>query len=497
MDMITDWFSKWAVYSPNKIAIKEQESGSEFSFQALNDYANQASNYLRSEYNITKGDRIAVLAENCVEYLILFAAAQKLGFILVPLNYRLSSSEINYLLQDAEPQLLLFEEQFQEKVIQTDFYQTNLPKALINNFLHTIQNQSTQLISTKIQANDPIFILYTSGSTGFPKGAKYTYKMLFWNSINTSMSLIVNTESRAINCMPPFHTGGWNVLTTPFIHHGGYTCLLKKFDAKTVLSLIESERPTILFGVPTMMKMIADLPEFEKTDFSSILYAIVGGEAMPISLIEKWQAKKVFIRQGYGMTEVGPNLTSLHQKDAIRKRGSIGKPNFYVDIKIIDENGEVCNRNQSGELLLKGPMVTTGYWKNPEATQETIKNDWFHTGDIVRQDEEGYLYIVDRIKNMYISGGENVYPAEVERVLLSHPQVSEIAIIPVEDEKWGVVGQAFIVSKTDELNDKVLKAYCQDHLAKYKIPKYFKFIETLPKNDTGKIDRKELRRNIH
>ncbi|MEM0994589.1 MAG: long-chain fatty acid--CoA ligase [Bacteroidota bacterium] len=492
--MIIDWFSKWAVYRPDKIAIKEQESERVFSFQELNNYANQASNYLSTEHKITKGDRIAVLAENCVEYIILFAAAQKMGFILVPLNYRLSSAEINYLLQDAAPKLLLSEEQFQDKAIQTDFYENGVSSFLVTELMDRIQHQSTQLLGiTNIQVDDPIFILYTSGSTGFPKGAKYTHKMLFWNSVNTAISLIVNTESRAINCMPPFHTGGWNVLTTPFLHHGGYTCLMKKFDAKTMLDLIVSERPTILFGVPTMMKMMADLPAFEQTDFSSILYAIVGGEAMPVPLIEKWHEKGVFIRQGYGMTEVGPNLTSLHQDDAIRKRGSIGRPNFYVQIKIVDENGAICETNQAGELLLKGDVVTPGYWKNERATKAAIKDNWFHTGDIVRQDEAGYLYVVDRIKNMYISGGENIYPAEVERVILGHPQISEVAIVAVADEKWGEVGKAFVVRKEDALSTQQLASYCREHLAKYKIPKYFEWVTTLPKNDTGKIDRKQLK----
>ncbi|MEL6945635.1 MAG: class I adenylate-forming enzyme family protein, partial [Bacteroidota bacterium] len=276
--MIIDWFSKWSVYNPNKIAIKEQETDRTFSFQLLNDLANQVSHYFITKYAIGKGDRVAVLAENCVEYILLFAAAQKLGFILVPLNYRLSSAELDYLLQDADPKLLLLEKQFQEKIEQTAFSKTASHHFLLSELLLNIQDQSKNSIkSSVIHPDDPIFILYTSGSTGFPKGAKYTHKMLFWNSINTSLSLVVNTESRAINCMPPFHTGGWNVLTTPFLHHGGYTCLMKKFDALKLLQLIERECPTILFGVPTMMKMMADLPDFEQTDFSSILYAIVGG----------------------------------------------------------------------------------------------------------------------------------------------------------------------------------------------------------------------------
>ncbi len=307
------------------------------------------------------------------------------------------------------------------------------------------------------------------------------------------MSLIVNAKSRTVNCMPFFHTGGWNVLTTPFLHHGGYTCLVKKFDAATILQLLETEQPTIFMGVPTMLKMIADEPAFANADFSSLLYIIVGGEPMPIPLIETWHAKGVAIRQGYGMTEVGPNLTSLHQDDAIRKKGSIGFPNFYVEIKIVDETGKPVATNEAGELLLRGPMVTPGYWRNEAATAKAIEDGWFHTGDMLRQDAEGYLYVVDRIKNMFISGGENVYPAEVERVIVSHPQLSEAAVIGVPDDRWGEAGKAFVVRKpTAQLSEQEVIDFCKSKLAKFKVPKHIAFLEALPKNDTGKIDKKAL-----
>ena len=205
------------------------------------------------------------------------------------------------------------------------------------------------------------------------------------------MSLIVNGDSRTVNCMPPFHTGGWNVLMMPFFHHGGYTCLIKKFDPEVILELLESERVTIFMGVPTMLKMIAELPAFAKADFSKLYYIIVGGEPMPIPLIEQWHDKGVFIRQGYGMTEVGPNLTSLHQEDAMSKKGSIGRPNYYVQTKIVNERGEALPPGQPGELLLKGPMVTPGYWQNPEASQKAIKDGWFHSGDMAVRDEHKLL----------------------------------------------------------------------------------------------------------
>lgn len=501
MEMLqTDWAAKWALYSPDKIAFKDFDSGRALSYYELNGLANRLAGQLADAYDIGKGDRIAILAENCLEYLVLFAAAQKTGCILVPLNYRLASAEIDFLLDNAAPKLVLGEAKFSPDLEATKSFHT-IPHRWTMEALAafcdpaSLTPRDQAFDAAKIEADDPIFILYTSGTTGFPKGALYTHKMLFWNSINTAMSLIVNTESRTLNCMPPFHTGGWNVLTTPFFHHGGYSCLIKKFDPATVLRLLEEEAVTIFMGVPTMLKMMAELPEFGRADFSHLHYIIVGGESMPIPLIERWHEKGVPIRQGYGMTEVGPNLTSLHQRDAIRKKGSIGRPNFYVEIKVADETGREVPRGNSGELLLRGPMVSPGYWQNPSATAKALKDGWFCTGDRVSMDEDGYLYVVDRIKNMYISGGENVYPAEVERVILSHPAVAEVAVVGIPDERWGEVGKAFIVPKkamtfpeTDVLQ------YCREKLAKFKVPKLIVTVDALPKNDTGKIDRNALKK---
>ncbi|MCA0238890.1 MAG: long-chain fatty acid--CoA ligase [Bacteroidetes bacterium] len=494
-----DWSSKWALYSPDKIAFKEYETGRTLTFGELNRLGNRLAHHLVSVFKVKRGDRVAVLGENCLEYLILFAAAQKTGCILVPLNYRLSGAEIDYLLLDAQPRLVIGESKFQHLLDAAPYYS----KLRRRWSLEDLAAFCDKAISTDfdgffpeaiIRENDPVFILYTSGTTGFPKGALYTHKMMFWNSINTAMSLIVNTESRTVNVMPPFHTGGWNVLTTPFFHHGGYTCLMKKFEPAAVLQLLQSEQCTLFMGVPTMLKMLADEPGFEQADFSSLLYIIVGGEPMPVPLIEKWHEKGVLIRQGYGMTEVGPNLTSLHQSDAVRKRGSIGRPNYYVDIRIVDENGQDCPPNEPGELLLRGPMVTPGYWRNREATRKALDGGWFHTGDLVRQDEEQYIYVVDRIKNMFISGGENVYPAEIERVMITHPAVAEASVIPAPDEKWGEVGKAFVVLRPGQsLSEQALLEYCSTRLARFKIPKSVAFISGLPKNDTGKINRQALK----
>ncbi len=496
---IQDWIARWALYSPNKPAAAEYETGHTITYGTLHRLANRLAHHFTTQYGVKKGDRIALLAENCLEYLILFGVAQKTGCTLVPMNYRLTGPEIDYLLQNSEPTLVIGEAKFQSTLESAPTYH-KIPhrwswealSAFCNADIVTPNDGNFEI--TPVDEDDPVFILYTSGTTGFPKGALYTHKMLFWNSINTAMSLIVNSESRTVNVMPPFHTGGWNVLTTPFLHHGGFTIMMRKFDPDIVLKLLQEERLSLFMAVPTMLKMMTEAPGFESAEFPHLHYFIVGGEAMPVPLIETWHRKGVPIRQGFGLTEVGPNLTSLHQDDAIRKKGSIGRPNYYVQIRIVDEQGMDVPSGSPGEFLLKGPMVTPGYWRNPEATAKAIVGGWFHTGDMVRVDDEQYIYVVDRIKNMFISGGENVYPAEVERVLLTHPDVAEAAIIGVADDKWGEVGQAFVVPRPGySPSSGDLEQFCRERLAKFKVPKYFKLVEALPKNDTGKINRVALK----
>jgi fatty-acyl-CoA synthase len=243
-----------------------------------------------------------------------------------------------------------------------------------------------------------------------------------------------------------------------------------------------------------MLKMMAESPVFEKVKLDKLRYFIVGGEAMPIPLIEKWHKKGVLIRQGYGLTEVGPNVSSLNHEDAIRKKGSIGTMNFYYDAKLVNKDFETVKPGEIGELVLSGPTVTPGYWKNEQATIDTIENGWFHTGDLMTMDEEGFYYVVDRIKNMYISGGENVYPAEVEHIILSHQAIAEVAIIGVPDEKWGESGKAFVILKSGHnFNQQEMFDYCVERMAKYKVPKHWQVMDELPKNDAGKIDRKRLK----
>ncbi|GAB1404666.1 long-chain fatty acid--CoA ligase [Lentimicrobium sp.] len=497
--MITnDWSLKWAEFNPEKVAVEEYETGRSFTYGQLNRLGNSFARYFIEEAGLKKGSRIAILAENCLEYIILLSMAQKTGIILVPLNYRLTSREIDYLLTDSAPQAVIVEDKFLKKVEALPVFQhvahkMNLEQLQGKTRDFLASNQAFNYEFAGTTHDDTALIIYTSGTTAFPKGSVYTHRMMFWNSINTQLRLDVTSADRSVNTAPPFHTGSWNVLLTPFLHHGAYTLIMKNFDPDKVLDVLADYELTVFWAVPTMLKMMADAPNFEKSNFEKIRYVVVGGEAMPIPLIEKWHSKKVPVRQGYGLTEVGPNVTSLNHQDAIRKAGSIGKPNFYYEAKLVDEHGSQVADNELGELILKGPTVTPGYWNNTEATQETIIDGWFHTGDIMRRDEEGFLFVVDRIKNMYISGAENVYPAEVEYLLRSHEAIDAVAIIGVPDEKWGETGMAFIVPKPGHsLSVEEITSFCAGKLAKFKIPKHFKFLDELPKNDAGKIDRKQL-----
>ncbi len=495
--MEKDWLKKWSLFSPQITALMDGDSGQKYSYHDCYHASQKAAQKLQSEYHIKAGERIAVLAENHIEYVLLFFAVQRCGAILVPINNRLTAREIDYIIQDSKPSLLFFEYAFREVI--EEIPAVSRPKSIsldgADGFNQTFHESSKVIPDIPMMGNfeDPAMILYTSGTTGFPKGAVLTHESITWNAINTSMRLNITPEDKAVIFLPLYHTGGWNVLTTPFFHQGATTILTKKFDGDQILSLSNRESCTIIFGVPTTLQMMSDSKLFHELELDSVRYAIVGGEAMPISLIKKWHQKGIKIRQGFGLTEFGPNCFSLNEEDAERKIGSIGFPYFYNQARIVDTYGKEVAPGEIGELTLKGPMCMKEYWNNPKATSETIREGWLHTGDLVKQDEEGYYYVVGRQKDMYISGGENVYPSEVEAVIHQIPGIQEVAVIGVKDDRWGEVGKAFITAGQQEIKIDQIKEHCLKNLAKFKIPKYFEFLDELPKGHSGKILKKDLR----
>lgn len=493
MSFRKDWIERWAEYAPIKVAVSDAETGDSLTYRQLNNLSNYLAKRLQDE-GIHPGDRIAVLSEFRMEYIVLLGAAMKLGFIIVPLNYRLSSREVCYMVNNCEPKMVISEEKFSALLDQVELKSKpsiNLDMQDLFSELSKVQGEK-EFSANDIKDDEPLFIIYTSGTTGFPKGAIYSYKMAFWNAINTQIRLDMTSRDHTIICMPPFHTGGWNVLLMPFLLQGGSFSLLRKFVASTVLNLLDNEEATLFMGVPTMLKMMADDESFNEVGLESVRYFIVGGEAMPLPLIELWESKGVPVRQGFGLTEAGPNIYSLHHDDAMRKIGSIGTPNFFVDVKLMKQDGIEAKEEEEGELWLNGPVVTPGYWNNEEATKEAFTDGWFRTGDILVRDEEGYYYVKDRIKNMFISGGENVYPAEVEKFLQTHSAIHEVAVIGVQDDRWGEVGKAIVVGKSNTLSQDDIIDFCAGKLAKFKIPKHVQFVSEIPKTESGKIDRKSL-----
>jgi fatty-acyl-CoA synthase len=487
-----DWIGKWAMYSPDAVAVADDDTGESVTYAQAHERIRRLAAFLASHHHITPGDRVAVLARNDTATLLLFFAVQHLGAILVPINTRLSAREIHHILSDCAPRVLIAESTLAEALPQTPFWAYDGPGGLRSTALDA--SLPSDAPESAAQFDSPCMILYTSGTTGAPKGAILSNRMLFWNSVNTGLRLNLVQQDVTITSAPFFHTGGWNVLTLPFLHRGAKIILMRKFEADRVLELIASERISILFGVPTMMQMMRQSGRFADTDLSSVRYAIVGGEPMPLPLIRDWHAKGVPIRQGYGLTEFGPNVFSLNEADAERKIGSVGFPNFYIQTRVVDNDDRDVSDGEPGELILRGPVMMDGYWNNPQATADTIRDGWLHTGDIVIRDSEGYFRIVDRKKDMYISGAENVYPAEIEHFLRTHPSIQEVAVFGVPDAKWGEVGMACIVLKPHAtLTAEEVFAFCDGQLARYKLPKHVRFLEALPKSDSGKILKRALK----
>jgi len=508
-----DWLKQWSLFSPKNIAFKDAESNVEYSYHDLYYLSCVLATNLRERFSIAEGSRVAVLATNELEFIPLFFALQRLGAVMVPINFRLTAHEISHILTDSAPHLVIYQTQFQDVITKAGI--STVPEKKwhfdgaesLRSFLSAALSQVLDGTAAKQNWIVPMkesaafetvcMILYTSGTTGLAKGALVTNQMLHWNSINTTLRLNLNESDVALTFLPFFHTSGWNVLVTPFLHRGAKTILLRKFDAHQVLTLSEREGATILFGVPTTMDMMARDPIFESVNLSKVRYAIVGGEPMAIDLIKLWEKKGVAIRQGYGLTEFGPNVFSLNETDSIRKIGSIGFPNFYIQAKVVNDRNEEVPDGEIGELVLRGPVCSPGYWNNPKATAETIQNSWLHTGDLVRKDEEGYFYVAGRKKDMFISGGENVYPVELERVLSTHPAIREIAVIGVPDAKWGEVGKACVVlNQGAQLSAEDLLKFCRDLVAKFKVPKYVEFYTELPKGDSGKILKRKLNESM-
>ncbi len=492
---VGEWLARRQELTPEKIALVDFETQTRLTYRELNRRAQALATILQEQYAIQPGDRVAALALNSVEYLDAFFAVALLGAILVPLNWRLSARELGVILTDCEPKLLLHDEQHSERAKEVTS-SLNLPTQLLSMSAFPGANAELAARSKPFQSRDgeePMLILYTSGTTGTPRGAMLSHRMITWNAVNTQISWGLRDTDITPTFAPFFHAGGWNVLTTPIFHCGGTIVLLGRSDPATILRATAQEKCTILFAVPTVFQMLMAQPDFATIDLSAVRFCIAGGSSCPIPLIKSYAARGLEFRQGYGLTEVGVNCFSLAPEDALRKAGSVGRPVFHSRARVVDDDDRTLGPDEVGELVLAGPHVCSGYWKRPEATEEAYRGGWWHTGDLVRYDQEGYYFIVGRKKDMFISGGENVYPAEVEAVLITHPQIVDAAVIAQPDPKWGEVGLAVVVARESEsLTSEAVIAHCNGKLARFKIPRAVVFVDELPRNAMGKVIKKEL-----
>jgi fatty-acyl-CoA synthase len=501
---IGDWLHRRELLSPNKIALLDaQDSFRPITYGEWNRAANRTANLLLS-FGIEQGSLVAVLSMNCVEYLDVWFACGKLGAIMQTLNWRLTAHELTGLLRDATPAVLLYGPDFTSQVEEI--------RVAVPGIKHYVAIDdgsqaspgdralrerdacpNTPPPAVELTWDSPWAICYTGGTTGLPKGAILTHGNVIWNSVNTVMSWGMVPEDRTILNMPLFHTGGLNVFTAPLVHVGGTSIVCRGFDVDQVFDLIETMGVTIYFSVPTMHIAMQQHPRWPTADLSRLRWVLTGGAPCPQPVFDRYWERGIDFKMGYGLTESGPNTFWLPSEDARRKPGSVGHPLFHVDVKVVDAEGQECGPDELGELLIRGPQIVPGYWNRPEETARALAGGWLHTGDLARRDAEGYHYIVGRLKDMFISGGENVYPAEVESILAAHPEVASAAVIGVPDPRWGEVGRAIVVTNNGKPADaESLLAFCRERLARYKVPKSVVYVESLPVTGAGKIDKKLL-----
>ncbi len=504
---------KRADMRPDKTAIIFEDQP--ITYKALNDGVNQWA-HLFLEKGIRKGDRIAVVLLNCVEFLEAFFAAAKLGAIFVPLNWRLAPPELEYQLNDCGARMLLFHDSFlanvdairsavqveEDKFVYLKSGSPTMPgfelpgcpdwagecEALVNHRPVTEPDPPEP-----VEFNAPLSILYTSGTTGNPKGAILSHEQTYFKNFQIAAFTGASSDAVMVAQVPLFHSGGLFIVATPCLC-GGMTMVMRRgFDPNQFAEDIEKYRATNIFAMTTMWRMILETGKLDEIDASSVQTVAGGGERTPPSLFEELSKRGLHMQQGFGQTECSA-MTNVPKEDVFRKMGSIGKPGFFVDLWVAREDGTRADPHEIGEILAKGPTVMSGYWNLPEKTAEAITDGVLRTGDLGYVDEEGFFYIVDRAKDMYRSGGENVYPAEVEKILAGNPKISNVAIIGVPDDKWGEAGLAFVVPAQGEtISEEEIREFLKDKVAKFKHPKMIEFVEHLPLTATMKIKKAQLK----
>lgn len=468
MTSIGLWLEKWTKFGPERVALVVPGQV-RWTYRDLHRRAQRRAAWLRDVHGVRAGDRVAWREGNRAEFFETLFACARLGAILVPINWRLAAPEIAYIIEHCAPRVVLDDKNLASL---DDWADPQVPCA-------------------EAQDDTPLLILYTSGTTGRPKGAVLTHGSITANSLNTQLACDLRADDSTVTFTPLFHTGAVNVLSLPLLHRGGKVVLLAKFDAKEILAAVEREKVSILFGVPTTFEMLRDDAAFATTDLSSVRFALCGGAPTPLGLIHDYARRGVVFRQGFGLTEVGPNCFSLPPEDAVRKAGTVGFPVMHCEARVVDAEGRDVPPGATGELWLRGPHVCAGYWNDPRATAAALhEGGWWATGDLFQVDADGYYRVVGRKKEMFISGGENVYPAEVEQAILLFPGVKECAVVGVPDAKWGEVGRAYVAPA--EVDPEALLAFLRQRIGRYKVPKTVVALDALPRNALGKILKHQL-----
>jgi len=503
-EWIGDSIGRRATISPKREAIVDLDTGVRYSYGELNDRANRLANYLAEQFQVEKGDRVAFISRNRVEMFDALLACGKLGAIFVPYNVRLASDELTKLIENEQPKVLFYEDIFgftvqqlrnnltllNHYVILADEKQNeeDIPYVGLINYLNDSPRNCPGLV-----LEDIYLLIHTGGTTGLPKGAMISHRAVLYNQFNNILDWGITGDKTYHVLLPLFHTGGWNLLTLALLMVGGRVLINRAFDPRLALKVITEYKPNYVFGAATIFRMMTEQTEFESTDWSSVEWVMSGAAPTPVQLMEKFWEKGIKMCLGYGLTEGGPtnlcipvnfmNLIELKEKHA-----SVGKPFSFTVAKIVGDDEQEVEVEQVGELIFSGPQIFSGYWRNEEETRKTLHNGWVHTGDMAKKDKDGFYYIVGRKKNMYISGGENIFPPEIETLIYQIPEVHECCVIGVPDPKWGEVGKAIIAFKPGKyVSEEQVLAFLKTRLASYKVPKYVISVEEVPKNSVGKI----------
>jgi len=494
----SDLIAWWARLAPARVAIVDRTRGGRHTYADLNSGAERWVRALAS-LGVKRGDRIATLTGNRVEAIALFFGAMRVGAVLVPLNWRLSVAELARVIGDAAPVMIVGEDRFRS------LGEAAVAASEVSARWLELDREAASLLAATdtyggvarvdAEADAPAMLLYTSGSTGKPKGAILPHRQIYYNAVATTVGWQIGSNDVAVVANPLFHTGGWHVFSTPLWHRGGTVVLFDQFDATAFLDAIAEERVTVAFGVPTQIVMMTQSASWGR-EMPSLRFLISGGAPCPEALGNRVREAGIRFRQGYGLTECGPNCFAITDDEALRRPGAVGWPSPFLEMRLSSgiEQGE-SGVGEPGELLLRGPQMFGGYFNDPVRTAEAVDSDgWLHTGDLAIRDADGAYRICGRKKDMYISGGENVFPGEVEAALSECPGVGEAVVVGVPDEKWGEVGRAFVVCRSEApVTAEQIIADVRRRLASYKVPKSVVVVDELPRLGSGKADRAALK----